>query len=205
MKPEITIMVVDDDPDVLLAGSRLASSMGYRVTTASSGTACRQMIKTDPPDLILMDVMMPDVPGTELCRQIKSDPTLSNIFIVLTSGMKTSSFEQADGLDFGADGYIARPVSNKEFKARVRAMIRILEAERDRDRLIVELKEALSKVKQLNGLLPFCSYCKKIRDDKGYWSQIEEYIQAYSDAQLGDSICPDCAKTYFPGVNIYQA
>ncbi|MCG8615222.1 MAG: response regulator [Desulfobacterales bacterium] len=204
MNDSIRTMIVDDDPDVLAATSRIVGSLGHTVIQADSGNQCRTKIKTETPDLLLLDVMLPDADGAELCRQIKSDPATRHIFIVLTSGLRTSSIEQADGLDVGADGYIARPISNRELKARVNAMVRILVAERERDSLILELKDALSKVRQLSGLLPFCSYCKKIRDDKGYWNRIEEYIQAYSDAELGDSICPDCATTFFPGVNIYQ-
>lgn len=204
MNETIDVMVVDDDPDVLFATSRMVRALGYHVSEASDGAQCRQMLSEKVPDLILMDVMLPDDNGAELCREIKADPELSKALVVLTSGMKISSFDQADGLEIGADGYIARPVSNREFKARVKAMVRILLAERERDLLIHELQTALSKVKRLSGLLPFCSYCKKIRDDKGYWNQIEAYIQMYSDAELGDSICPGCAKTYFPGVNIFD-
>ena len=204
MKDNIQILIVDDDPDVLAASERLVKALGYQVSKASSGNECKQILKKTIPDLILLDVMLPDMNGRDLCRDIKSDPKLAGIFIVLTSGMKTSSQDQADGLELGADGYIARPVSNREFKARVTAMVRILVAERERDRLIVDLKAALSKVKQLSGLLPFCSYCRKIRNDKGYWDQIEQYIQEYSDAELGESICPKCANTYFPGINIYR-
>ncbi|WP_289020974.1 response regulator [Desulfobacter postgatei] len=204
MNDSICVMVVDDDPDVLPATSRMVRSLGYQVIEASNGTQCKTLLTSRIPDLILLDVMLPDLDGTDLCRDLKADPKFSKIYIVLTSGLKTSSFDQADGLEFGAEGYIARPISNREFKARIKAMVRILLAERERDLLIVELKAALSKVKRLSGLLPFCSYCKKIRDDKGYWQQIDEYIRTYSEAELGDSICPNCAKTYFPGLNIYQ-
>ena len=147
---------------------------------------------------------MPDVLGSELCRQIKADPAFNGIFVVLLSGSKTSSAEQAEGLDVGADGYIARPISNRELKARVNAMVRILTAERERNRLIAELREALSKIKKLSGLLPICSHCKKIRDDKGYWNQIESYIHDHSDAEFSHSICPECAKKYYPDLDIYD-
>ena len=81
-------------------------------------------------------------------------------------------------------------------------MVRILIAERERDRLIVELKEALSRVKTLSGLLPICSHCKKIRDDKGYWNRIESYIQEHSGAEFSHSICEECAEKYYPGLNL---
>ena len=76
-------------------------------------------------------------------------------------------------------------------------------AEEDRERLITELQEALAEVKALSGLLPICSNCKKIRDDKGYWSQIESYIGKHSEAEFSHGICPDCAKKLYPEFDLY--
>ena len=74
-------------------------------------------------------------------------------------------------------------------------------AEEERERLIAELQQALADVQTLSGLVPICSSCKKIRDDKGYWTQLEAYIQARTPARFSHGICPDCAKKLFPGVN----
>ena len=204
MNQRIKVLVVDDDPDVLFATSRIVKSAGYEVFEASTGALCMETAQENRPDLILLDVVLPDVDGTKLCREIKSDPALKATFVVLISGAKTSSHDQADGLDVGADGYIARPISNRELKARVDAMARIYVAERERDRLIVDLKEALSKVKLLSGLLPICSNCKKIRDDQGYWNQIEKYIGEHSNAQFSHGICPECAKKLYPDFDLYD-
>lgn len=70
--------------------------------------------------------------------------------------------------------------------------------EKERENLILELTEALSKVKKLSGMLPICASCKKIRDDKGYWNQIESYIGDHSEAEFSHGICPDCAKKLYP-------
>ncbi len=205
MNSKIAVLIVDDDPDVLFATSRIVRSEGYTVLEASTGEGCMETARKNKPDLILLDVILPDILGTEVCRQIKADPFLKGIFVVLMSGLKTSSPEQAEGLDVGADGYIARPVSNLELKARVNAMVRILKAEQERDHLILELREALSKIKQLSGLLPICMHCKKIRDDKGYWNQIEAYIQKNSEAEFSHGICQECAATLYPEFNLYDA
>jgi DNA-binding response OmpR family regulator len=166
MKSNIKILIVDDDPDLLFATARIINAAGYRVFTAATGAQCMERVKSIRPDLMLLDVMLPDADGQALCSQIKADPALKNIFVVLISGTKTDSAEQAYGLDLGADGYIARPIANRELLARVGAMVRILQAERERDRLIAQLEEALARVKTLSGLLPICAGCKKIRDDK---------------------------------------
>ena len=75
---------------------------------------------------------------------------------------------------------------------------------RQREKLIHELQKALSEVKTLRGFLPICSYCKKIRDDKGYWNQIEEYIQDHSATEFSHGICQECAKKHYPDMDIYD-
>jgi PleD family two-component response regulator len=204
MNSDIKILIVDDDPDPLFATVRIIKSAGYEVLTASTADHCMEIVKNKRPDLILLDVILPDADGQALCRQIKEDPALQIIYVVLISGTKTDSTEQADGLEVGADGYIARPITNREQLARVNAMVRIIKAERERDRLIVQLEEALARVKKLSGLLPICAGCKKIRDDKGYWNQIEPYLKEHSDAIMSHGICPECAKKYYLDLNIYD-
>ena len=76
-------------------------------------------------------------------------------------------------------------------------------AEKEKEKVIVELKEAMIKIKTLSGMLPICSSCKKIRDDKGYWNQIEAYIHKHSDVEFSHSICPECAKKMYPDFDIY--
>ena len=73
--------------------------------------------------------------------------------------------------------------------------------EADRDKLISKLQDALSRIKTLRGIIPICSSCKKIRDDKGYWNQIESYIRDHSDAEFSHSICPECAKVLYPDLD----
>jgi signal transduction histidine kinase len=129
MEETAKILVVDDEPLVLRAVSRLLQKANYLVTQASSGEEALRRTREDAPELILLDVVLPDIDGVEVCRQIKADPALSNSFVVLFSGIKTASEEKAGGLEAGADGYVARPISNRELLARVRAMLRIKQAE----------------------------------------------------------------------------
>ena len=204
MSKETKVLIVDDDPDILFATTRIVEKAGYQVFTASTAAECLASARENLPDLILMDVILPDMEGPELCRKVKEDPDLSHIFVVLLSGKRTGSEDQANGLDAGADGYIARPVSNRELQARVDSMVRILSAERERDHLIIELQKALSQVKQLSGLLPICSYCKRIRDDEGYWNHLETYISGHSDAMFSHCICQKCAEEHFPDYDIYK-
>jgi CheY-like chemotaxis protein len=200
----ITILIVDDDPKLLHINARVLKTTGCRLLTAASGRECMAVIRKNRPDLILLDMVLPDMSGMEICREIKTDPSYNRTHVLFFSGQRTGSMEQADGLNIGADGYIVKPISNSELLARVNAFIRIIRAERERDCVIGELRQALSKIKQLSGLLPICSHCSRIRDDNGSWNKLETYIEAHSEAGFSHSICPECADRHYPGVGIYD-
>ena len=123
----IKILIVDDDTEMLEVYSKLLGSEGHSVLTASTGGKCLQMATQERPDLILMDVMLPDINGIELCRRIKSDPELARIFIIHLTGHQTSSDHYAEGLEAGADGYLVKPVQFRQLMAQINALIRINE------------------------------------------------------------------------------
>src|SRR5512137_169592 len=104
------VLVADDDPEILLLTATILRRAGYDVLEASTGKECLEAVKAYHPDVVLLDVMLPDTTGTELCRQIKADERLEDIFVILLSGVQTSSAYQADGLNLGADGYIVKPI-----------------------------------------------------------------------------------------------
>ncbi len=91
-------------------------------------------------------------------------------------------------------------VANGRFIVLIRDITRRKQAEMEKENLILELKKAMSKIKTLSGLLPICSSCKKIRDDKGYWNQLEAYISSHSEADFSHSICPECEKKLYPEI-----
>ena len=197
------VLVTDDDRNMLLLETMLLETEGYEVFQAGSGEECLSAASRHCPDIVLLDVMLPDMTGLEVCRKIKEDKTLRDTFVILVSGILVSSEFQADGLDTGADGYITKPINNAEFLARVRSVVRIKRAEdalreqeKEQQVLISKLHNALAEIKTLKGFLPICVSCKKIRDDQGYWNQLEAYICAHSDAVLTHGVCPQCAEEY---------
>lgn len=195
---DIKVLLVDDDPDILFATERIIKKMGFSTLSTGTGYGCLELVESQQPDLILLDVDLPDIGGVEVCQKLKSEPTHSKRYIMMLSGHKVTSEDQADGLDSGADGYVARPVSNRELASRVASMARLIRAERKCDAYIVELEEALEKIKVLSGIVPICMHCKKIRDDQGYWNQLESFIQKHSSAQFSHGVCDSCLKTYYP-------
>ncbi len=198
---DIRILVVDDDADVARGTAHLLEQAGYATAMAQNGAEALKAVQTFHPHLVLSDREMPELNGVEMCRQIKGDPALSDMFVILISGTYTQSDEQAAGLEAGADGYIARPIANRELAARVAAFVRILRLNRSLREKNAELEAALAKVKLLSGLLPICAGCKKIRDDRGYWGQVESYLEKHSEATFTHGLCPDCTKKYFPDLD----
>ncbi len=203
MSEKIKVLVTDDDPEILLLTTMVLQRAGYEVLEASTGKGCLEAVRKHRPGLVLLDVNLPDTTGIEVCRQIKADPDLKGTFVILASGERVSSDYQAEGLNIGADGYIIRPIPNKELLARVQSMERIKRAEdalrekeKQQERLIVKLQEALAEIKTLKGFIPICASCKKIRDDEGYWNQLEAYLSKHTDAVFSHSFCPECAKKY---------
>lgn len=139
------ILVVDDDPQNLLAFSELLRSKGYDVLRATSGRAGLQLARNKLPDLVLLDVMLPDLSGLEVCRQIKADPKLMNVFVILCSGQASSPSSRVAGLESGADDYIAKAIDPEEFLARLRTALRLQDLQKELRLLpgrIIEAQEA---------------------------------------------------------------
>jgi DNA-binding response OmpR family regulator len=203
----IKVLVTDDDPDTLLLTTMLLKDEGFEIYEARTAKECLTLVKEVRPDMVLLDVMLPDKRGTEVCKLIKNDPDLKSTFVVLVSGVLVSSDYQAEGLNVGADGYMIKPMTNREFVARIQSMVRIKRAETalrekeiEQKRLIEQLQDALAEIKTLKGFIPICASCKKIRDDEGYWNQIEEYLTAHTDAVFTHGLCPQCVKKYMEDI-----
>jgi len=100
--------------------------------------------------------------------------------------------EIVTGLEAGANDYIIKPFKAPELKARLNVGVRMVELQLELAERVTELEKALSEVKQLRGILPICAYCKKIRDDRNYWEQVEDYFARHTEAKFSHSFCPDC-------------
>jgi PAS domain S-box-containing protein len=129
MSEQTSVLVVDDEPAVLAATVRVLRSADFDVLEATTGAKCLAVVRERRPDLVLLDVVLPDIDGRQVCRELKADPTLKSTFVVLASGERKSVDDRVAGLDVGADGYILRPVSNRELLAWVQTFARISRTE----------------------------------------------------------------------------
>lgn len=209
------ILVVDDiTKNIQVLGSILGKE-GYAVSYATEGAKAIEMAKRNNFNLILLDVMMPVMDGFEVCRELKLDEKTRNIPILFL----TARSEQEDilhGFQQGAVDYLTKPFNSAELIARVKTHMALQRAqaiitERNSEleqknvelqKLLAENKKVLSEIKILKGFLPICSHCKKIRDDKGYWTQLEEYISKNSEAQFSHGLCIDCAREHYPQFSV---
>ena len=128
---KICVLVVDGDPDILEATSRIVEEAGYKVLKADTGRGCLEKISAEAPDLVLLDVDLPDISGKDICRRIKENPTLSGIVVVVVSDSPASSAEHAEELDAGADSVLTKPFTSRELQSRLRSRARFIRAEQD--------------------------------------------------------------------------
>lgn len=124
-----SILIIDDDPDFLLVHSRMLTSAGYQVFQAETGIAGLSLARGENIDVVLLDMNLPDGNGVDLCRQIKDDPYSRESYVIIFSGMKTSSQDQALGLRAGAEGYMTKPLQEEELLARLETAIRLKKSE----------------------------------------------------------------------------
>lgn len=170
--------------------------LGYVTVVAGNGAEAWTLLQDeDAPRLAILDWMMPGMDGPEVCRRVRAAPRTPPPYIILLT-TRDSRADVVAGLDAGADDYMAKPFDREELRARVGVGVRMVELQQSLADRLRDLEDALARVKQLQGLLPICSYCKKIRDDGNYWNQVETYISAHSGAQFSHGICPDCFEKF---------
>jgi phosphoserine phosphatase RsbU/P len=172
------ILIADDDRMSLVMLKGTLEPWGFDVVVAQDGDAAWQcIVGSEPPALAIIDWMMPGIDGIELCRRVRSTELRAPVYLILLTS-RTSRQDIVAGLEAGADDYLCKPFDPDELRARIHVGQRTL-------RLI-------ANIKRLTGLLPICSYCKRIRTDTNYWEQVESYITDHTDALFSHGICPVC-------------
>lgn len=233
-KENTVILIVEDSPTQMEELKYILQNKSYHVDAVTNGREAMEYLSGNIPTIIISDVMMPEMDGYELCRQIKSDERLKKIPVVLLTTLSNPE-DVVKGLDCGADNFVTKPYEERALLSRIEyillnfevrksnptdigieimfggkkqyitsSRIQILDMlistyetavqkNRDLEKANRELREANERIKTLSGLIPICSVCKKIRDDEGYWNQLEHYISQHSEATFSHGYCPTCA------------
>ncbi|MGF1583563.1 MAG: PleD family two-component system response regulator [Gemmataceae bacterium] len=189
------VLIADDDALSRCLLTHQLAQWNYDVLTAEQGLqAWEYLTSSTPPELAILDWMMPDIEGVELCRRLRRlESPLSPYLILLTS--RNTKEDIVEGLEAGADDFLVKPCASEELRARIEIGKRMILLQQKLLDRVTQLEIALSRVQRLEGLLPICCYCKKIRDDQNYWHQVETYLCDHTPVNFTHGICPVCYET----------
>jgi DNA-binding response OmpR family regulator len=192
------IIIAEDDLTSRLMLKSVLEKGGHEVLAARDGNEAWGLLSApDSPRLGILDWMMPLVDGVELCRRVRAAAQgLPHYLILLTT--RDAREDIVQGLDAGANDYVIKPFEHGELLARVRVAERVIQLQESLDRRVKELEHAKDHIRTLQGLLPICMHCRKIRTDGTQWDSMEKYIEEHSDAHFTHGLCPDCFAKEYP-------
>lgn len=172
------ILAVEDDSVARAVLRQALRRLGHDVLEAGDGDEAWEILQKDPARVVVSDWTMPKMDGLELCHRIRLRSAGDYIYFILLTGRDATTDNQKAAADAGVDDFLTKPLDFAELWMRLRVAERIL--------------KYTTQVRQLEQMLPICSYCKKIRDDQNYWTQIESYISERTGSDFSHSVCPDC-------------
>jgi DNA-binding response OmpR family regulator len=186
------ILAVEDDAVAGRILSRALAHLGHEVVAAGDGETAWELWQQARPRVVVSDWRMPKLDGLDLCRRFREQPGQDYVYFILLTGSEASTDNRRAAADAGVDDFLLKPLDASELWMRLRVAERIL--------------RYTTQVRQLEELLPICSYCKKIRDDQNYWQQIEGYINERTGSEFSHSVCPDCyQRVVLPEINQLKA
>jgi len=235
------ILAVEDSPTQALRLKAELEEAGFEVVVAASGEEALAAAGTDPPGVVVTDIVMPGMDGWELTRRLRKVAALEHVPVILLTQL-SSPEDIILGIECGASSFIVKPYDSEFLVDQVR--FHLVNAKRRRhihsdveieieirgkmyrfttdrlqlldllfstyDNLVArsrqleeknaELERAMTETRILQGLIPICMGCKKIRNDRGYWEQLERYISEHSEAEFSHCLCPECRERLYPGV-----
>jgi len=179
----MNVIVAEDDRTsrALLQGSLL--KLGYQVVEAVDGASAWSAIERTRARIVVSDWLMPDIDGLELCRRVRARKDMPYVYFILLTGKMLGPSHYAEAMNQGIDDFLTKPLDVDALRIRLRV------AER-----IVQLTE---RVRTLEGILPMCAYCRRIRDERGAYQSLEDFVSDKTPAQFSHGVCPDCAKKHF--------
>jgi phosphoserine phosphatase RsbU/P len=192
------ILIAEDDITSRTALAAVLKKSGYDVIETVNGAEAWHVLKQiGAPSLAILDWMMPDMDGLNVVRLVREMQTDRPPYIIMLTA-RSAKEDIIAGLEAGADDYLAKPFDLGELRARVDVGRRVVALQDMLASKVHELRQALKEIKTLRGIVPICSSCKKIRDDAGYWQQVEVYVRDHTEAEFSHSLCPECIRKLYP-------
>jgi phosphoserine phosphatase RsbU/P len=174
----VKILAVEDDPVARAVLRQGLKRLGHEVIEAPDGVAAWELLQKESVRVIVSDWLMPHADGLDFCRRVRGRIGGEYVYFILLTSSDATEENQRAAADAGVDDFLTKPLDLSELWTRLRVAERIL--------------RYTTQVRQLEELMPICTYCKKIRDDQNYWQQIEGYINERTGSEFSHSICPDC-------------
>lgn len=194
------ILIVDDRIENLIALEVLLEDINVECIRALSGNEALQLTLEHEFALALIDVQMPEMDGFETVELMKKVTKTKSLPLIFVSAIYSEDYYKIKGVESGAVDFITKPYSPKVLIGKVKIFLDLYSHKKQLEKTVEDLKKAISKIKVLSGLIPICSVCKKIRDDKGYWTNVEQYIAAHADVDFSHGVCPTCIQEKYPEV-----
>lgn len=185
------VLIAEGDPVLRRVLVNLVRGWGYDPLTATDAALAVTLFQAEGPALALLDWVTLGLDGPGVCRTIRERPTPTPPYLILLTANDATA-DVVAGLGAGANDYMTKPFVPDELRARLAVGRQVVELQCALTARVQELEAALAQVRQLRALLPICAYCKKIRDDKNYWAQVDEYLMRHSAIRFTHGICPDC-------------
>jgi DNA-binding response OmpR family regulator len=192
------VLLAEDEPVTRRLLEAQLVRAGYQVVPVSDGAAAWELLQgPDAPPLAVLDWNMPGLDGPEVCRRLRTLDKRGYTYTLLVTARNEKS-DVVEGLSAGADDFVSKPVDPEELKARLRTGERIVGLEKSLQSKVRELEEAAEHVRELQGMIPICMHCKRIRNQEQLWERVETYIEHRSDARFSHALCAECLDKYYP-------
>jgi len=198
VKPMRVLLAEDEAVSRRLLEATL-SRFGYEVLTVNDGLQAWEQLNSErPPSLAVLDWSMPGLDGPEICRRIRARPGTHGYTYMLLVTARAAKQDVVEGLSAGADDFISKPVDAAELRARLHVGERIVRLEQDLSLKVRDLEVAAEHVKELQGMIPICMHCKRIRNQEQLWEKVETYIETRSGAKFSHALCTECLDKHYP-------
>jgi DNA-binding response OmpR family regulator len=194
----VKILIADDDPISRRLLEATLQRTGYEVVVTETGhQALDALTSPNGAKLAILDWMMPEIDGVEICRRVRQRHDREYVYLLLLTARGRKD-DLVTAFKAGVDDYLIKPFDLLELRSRLAVGERLINLQNALNTKVRELEDALSHVKQLQGLIPICMHCKKIRDDESTWHRLETYLQEHSGAMFTHSLCNDCLREHYP-------
>lgn len=190
-----SVLLVEDSASSTLYFRQVLERIGLYVDCCSNAEKAIKLFSAHEYDLVLVDYVLDGVQsGLSVIHAVRESADRKALTPILAISSFGDTARKVEILRSGANDFVSKPMVAEELEVRVHNLLKTQKLMRRLESQHEAMKHALEEIKTLKGILPICMYCKKIRDDSGYWSQLESYIRERSDADFSHGICPECMK-----------